>query len=432
MMKKRIRTGAALCCALLLGLTGCVRTAPTPTPGSQPSTPTESVSAGDLMDGITPTPAAAKPADEAFLRAQMSWAVSLFRAAASSSREENPLLSPLSVQLALTMTANGAVGQTRSEMETLLGGGLPLEELNAYLHSYVETLSSEATLANSIWFRDDENRLRVEPSFLQTNADYYRAQVYRAPFDDGTLRDINRWVAEQTAGRIDRILEKIHPNAVIYLINALVFDAEWETVYKKTDISEGVFIAETGERRAVEMMHAAESRFLDDGRATGFIRDYKGGRYRFAALLPNAGIDLDGYIAGLTADGLLDTLQNATASSVETAMPKFQCAYELQMNELLAAMGMPTAFDSAAADFSEMAVSSHGNIFIGNVLHKTCISVDELGTKAGAVTSVEMEDKGMPLFDRTVILDRPFLYMILDGETNLPLFIGAVRDIPAA
>ncbi len=431
MMKKRIRSGAALCCALLLGLSGCVRSLPAPTPGSQPSAPTESVSTGDLMDGITPTPVSQKTVDEAFQRAEMTWAVSLFRAAASESREENLLLSPLSAQLALAMTAGGAVGQTREEMETLLGGGLSLEELNAYLGSYAGSLSSEAAIANSIWFRDDENRLRVEPSFLQTNADYYGAQIYRAPFDDGTLRDVNRWVEQHTDGMIDRILEEIDPNAVLYLINALVFDAEWETVYKKTDISEGVFTAATGEQRTVERMHAAESRFLDDGRATGFIKNYKDGHYRFAALLPNEGIGLDEYIAGLTADGLLDTLQNAAAVSVETVMPKFQCEYELQMNKLLAAMGMPTAFDSAAADFSRMAVSSRGNIFIGNVLHKTYISVDERGTRAGAVTSVEMKDEAAALFDRTVILDRPFLYMILDGETNLPLFIGAVRDIPA-
>ena len=104
------------------------------------------------------------------------------------------------------MTANGAAGQTRLEMETLLGNGLPMEELNEYLHSYADSLPTEEKcrlkLANSIWFRDDAQELVVEESFLQTNADFYGAQINAAPFNDKTLKDINAWARENTDGSV--------------------------------------------------------------------------------------------------------------------------------------------------------------------------------------------------------------------------------------
>lgn len=100
------------------------------------------------------------------------------------------------------------------------------------------------------------------------------------------------------------------------------------------------------------------------------------------------------------------------------------------MNELLSEMGMETAFDGSAADFSRLAQSAQGNICIGDVLHKTFIEVTEKGTRAGAVTSVGVPTLGMPTEPlHTVTLDRPFVYFILDIETNLPIFMGTVTDI---
>ncbi|MEE1024468.1 MAG: serpin family protein, partial [Acutalibacteraceae bacterium] len=115
--------------------------------------------------------------------------------------------------------------------------------------------------------------------------------------------------------------------------------------------------------------------------------------------------------------------------AVTAAIPKFSYEYSLTMNDILCTLGMPTAFDANKADFSKLATSSNGNIYIGQVLHKTCVSVDELGTKAGAVTIVEMDCGSSMPPKKTVTLDRPFLFMITDTSTNLPVFIGMIVEV---
>lgn len=349
------------------------------------------------------------------------------------SKDENVLISPLSIQLALAMTANGAAGKTKAEMEALLGGDIKLEALNEYLYTYVNSLPSgekcKLQIANSIWFRDNENRLQVEQDFLQRNADYYGAHAYKTPFDEQTLKDINSWVEDHTDGMIDKILDRIDDDAVMYLINALVFDARWQNVYDKSAIYKGTFTNIKGEEVSVEMMHSEEMTYLQDSLATGFMKPYQDGKYSFAAMLPNEGVDIYDYISGLTSEGLLETLNKAQSGTVIATLPKFSYEYELSMNDTLKKLGMPTAFDGMSADFSRMAHSSRGNIYIGDVLHKTFIAVDELGTKAGAVTKVEMRDECALVTEWVVTLDRPFVYMIIDNETNLPVFIGTVVDI---
>lgn len=391
------------------------------------------IQAFDLMEGVEAEAVSGKEPDEPFINSQMRFSLDLFKACVSENDKKNVLISPLSAELALAMTANGARGDTREEMESLLAGELSLDELNKYLYSYVNGLPSDEAykmrLANSIWFRNEENRLTVRQDFLQKNADYYGAAAFQSAFNDQTLADINEWVNRNTDGMIDHILDRIEDDAVLYLINTLVFDAEWQTGYERGNISEGTFTSANGERCTVEMMRSTESRYLDDGAAIGFIKDYKDRKYSFVALLPDDGIELAEYIAALTPGGLLRTIQEAKDYDVLAALPKFSDQYSLSMNEVLKAMGMPTAFSSASADFTGMAHSKNGNIFIGEVLHKTFISVDELGTQAGAATKVEMKDEAADIMQQQVVLDRPFLYLIIDNETNLPFFMGTVTDI---
>ena len=364
----------------------------------------------------------------------MRLTVELLRACAGESKNQNMLISPLSIQLALAMVANGADGMPRKEMENLLGGEISMPMLNEYLAAYVRHLSSEEKckliVANSLWLRDADNRLQVEQSFLQTNADFYGAQIHKAPFDDGTVKNINRWVAQHTEGMIDKIVERIDADTVAYLLNALVLDAQWETVYSADAVGKGDFTNILGQRHEVDMLHSVESLYLDDGQATGFMKSYSGGAYSFAALMPNEGVDICEYISGISHTALLDTLRGAKSGTVIAAMPKFSCTYELSMNGVLQQLGMHAAFSDKEADFSKLAHSSDGNIFIGNVLHKSFICVDELGTKAGAVTKVEMDNKmSLDKADWVVTLDRPFVYMIIDNATNLPVFIGTLMDV---
>ena len=397
------------------------------------STGTSPVNAADLMSGIKPNPVSTDIDISNANLAAIDFAVRLFQQSVSA--KENILISPLSVLCALAMTANGADGNTLAQMETIFG--VSMAELNAYLYSYINNLSSENKcefiLANSIWFRDDDS-LAVKKAFLQLNADYYGASIYKASFDANTLKAINNWVSKNTKDMIDKILDSISADAVMYLINALSFDAEWQSIYPENYVRSGTFTAKSGKIQAVEMMHSTEGVYLDDGFATGFVKYYSGGKYAFVALLPNDNISINEYILTLSGEKLATTIKNAQNVPVSTAMPKFESEYSIVMADILKDMGMSDAFDESLANFSRLGHSDYGNLFISRVIHKTFISVDERGTKAGAVTAIEINVMGAggPT-PKTVHLDRPFVYMIIDCETNLPvfvpLFIGAVLDI---
>jgi len=385
----------------------------------------------DLSADISPNTVSGKKASDTFVNSTADFSIELFKK--SITDKENSLVSPLSVLLALSMTANGADKETLSQMEAVLGNNISIDDLNKYLFYYVKNLPSDdkskLSIANSIWFRDDENRLTVEKNFLQKNADYYNVAAYMCPFDDQTLKDINDWVKTSTDGLIDKILDKIDSDTIMYLINAIVFDAEWQNVYNKQNITDGNFTAIDGNTQTAKFMRSEESVYLDDGKATGFIKPYVNGNYSFVALLPNEDISIEDYIQTLSGKGLLKTIKTAESASVNATLPKFSYDYTIKMNDALIALGMPDAFSGETADFFKLGKSTDGNIYIGEVLHKTFISVDELGTKAGAVTMVGMNGTGMPTDIKYVALDRPFVYAIIDNATNLPVFIGTVMSI---
>ena len=388
----------------------------------------------DLMDGINPRSNAGGDIEitDVSDAAVSDFALRLFKE--SMEDGENTLISPLSVLVALSMTANGADNETLSQMESVLG--MPIDQLNTWISTYMANLPEEEkyklSLANSIWFKDDPTFV-VNEDFLQTNADYYGAGIYKAPFDDSTLKEINKWVEDNTDGMIKDILDQIPEDAVMYLVNALAFDAEWQNIYNEYQIQDGKFTTEDGTVRDVELMYSNENKYLNDDKAEGFIKYYANRKYAFAALLPNEGVSVSEYIASLDGEHLQELLSGAKTTPVDAAIPKFETEYKVEMSEILKKMGMPDAFDGTLADFSKLGSTTDGkNIFINRVIHQTYINVDGKGTKAGAATVVEMtKESAMEPMDppKQVYLDRPFVYMLIDCETNLPFFIGTMMDV---
>lgn len=344
--------------------------------------------------------------------------------------EKNILISPASIITALGMTTYGAKGETLAQMESVFG--IQRADLNAYNSDYLENLSKEVKMANSIWFTNDE-RLTVNDAFLQFNEEVYGTDIYESAFNDATLRDINKWVEKKTDGMIKNILDEIPTDAVMYLINALAFEAEWENKYDSTQIwKDAKFTTSTGEEQKVDMMRSEEWSYLQDEDATGFIKRYKGGNYAFVALLPNEGVTVTDYVKKLTGEHLQNMLANPYKKAMVYAhLPQFSYEYDVEMSELLKEMGMTDAFNGGLADFTAMATSTHGNIFISRVIHKTFIEVSPVGTKAGAATVVEAMDESASFSEEMyeVFLDRPFLYMIIDCENNMPVFMGTVNSV---
>lgn len=409
-------TALLLCAALIcVLLTGC---------GS------EVRSSQDLTEGIEANPVSAEGialGGESSV-APTDFAVRLFQTGAQSGK--NTLISPVSVLYALAMTANGAEGETLAQMEETLG--MSVSELNDYLYAYMNSLPEaekyKLSVANAIWFTDDE-RFTVEQDFLQTNADYYGAGIYQAPFDDSTLADINNWVEDNTDGMIKDVLDNIPEEAVMYLVNALAFDAEWQSIYKENQVRDAVFTKEDGTQQDIELMYSQEYSYIEDDKAAGFIKYYADSKYAFVALLPNEGVSVEEYVASLSGEHLAALLAEPQEAAVSAAIPRFECEYGVELSDILAAMGMTDAFDMYNADFTGLGHSEDENIFISRVIHKTYIAVDERGTKAGAVTAVGMSSAADTPEPKRVILDRPFVYMLIDCEANLPLFIGTMMDM---
>lgn len=314
-------------------------------------------------------------------------------------------------------------------MEEILGGSV--EQLNGALTGLGQENDSPLYVANSIWFAEG-GRITPNSDFLQINADYYGAGVFEAPFDQTTVTDINRWVKEHTHGMVEEVLEEIPRDTVMYLINALAFEGEWENPYQKEDMWQQAFTNQDGKVQQVSMMHSEEQFYLRDDQTQGFMKYYQGGRYAFVALLPDKGISILDYVKGLDGQQLKALLDNPTSVPVVATMPKFESEMEVDLQEVLKEMGMVLPFDSAQADFTGLGTSPDGNLYINEVLHKAYIEVEEKGTRGGAATAVGINCEGAPEEpedQKVVTLDRPFVYLVVDTSSMLPVFMGTVLSV---
>lgn len=417
-MKKRLLALLLTLSITTISLTGC---------GSK-------IQATNLMEKKKPAnPVKMTSISETNTIAATDFAVRLFQQAKNG--EENTLISPLSVLPALSMTCNGAKDETRFQMEQTLG--MPVDKLNEYLYSYIHHLPNEKDcqfhLANSIWLRDAKDFI-VDDNFLKNNAKYYDAGIYQSAFDDQTLADINNWVAAQTNDMIPTILDQIDSDAYMYLINALSFDSKWSSIYESSSVSNDVFTTENGTSQDVEMMHSSEYEYIEDENVSGFLKPYSGYSYAFVALLPKEGIPLTEYVNSLTGEHLHHLLTTVEECPITAGIPKFETEFSIDMIPPLQTLGIHDAFDKDLANFSGMGSfdSPWERLYINSILHKSFFSIGEKGTKAGASTIVGMEKSASsinPEEAKEVILDRPFLYMIVDYENRFPIFIGTADDM---
>ena len=412
-MTKRITT-LVLALVLLLSLPGCGVRAQELTADFEPQ----------VMDTTTDLTAGGE--------AVTDFALSLLREERSGS--VSVLLSPVSILNALGMVANGASGTTLKQIETATG--MSLHQLNDFLYTYRMSLPADsktckAALANSAWLRDT---FRVEDAFLRSCVNYYSAEVYRSAFDGGLVTDLNRWVSKKTDGMISDLLEK-EPGAqtMLYLVNAACFDAKWETPYTKENVrTDGIFTAASGKRQAADYLDSHETIYLSGNNVSGFLKPYDGGKYAFVALVPDEGVTLADYLRNLTGEHLYQLITDHHYADVQASIPKFTARSELELEEPLRAAGISDLFDVSAADLRGLGSAPNGNtLYVNSVLHKTYLELDENGTKAAAATSLDVNGGAAPPSEdvKTVTLDRPFLYMVVDTHACVPLFMGTVTSM---
>lgn len=368
--------------------------------------------------------------------AYVTFSIELFKRSLTAG--ENSLISPASAEFALTMAAMGANGDTQSEMLSVLCPGYTIENLTAYTGDLNDPLTSSNMssfhIANSVWTNEDILGDCLNETYAATLKEEMNAEATMLPFDNDAVKEINNWVDDNTNGMIPTLLEEISPDAAMYLINAMAFEARWSDRYTQNQIHDEIFTNAAGAEENAQMLRETGRFYLENDDATGFIKFYEGGEYAFLAMLPNEEGAIEDFVANMTTEDHMTFWNSMTRDyDVRTALPCFSYSYDTLMKDALIDMGMPTAFSDVLADFSPMVTDETVDLYINQVIHKTFIELDENGTKAAAVTAVEMFAESAMIEEprevKEVILDRPFVYAIVDASNGLPVFIGTVNSV---
>lgn len=353
-----------------------------------------------------------------------------------ASENENMMISPVGVSLAMDLAYNGATGETQAAMAKALNiQKIDVENLNKNnlaLIYFLTTADPKVTLsiANSIWMAQD---FKFSDTFVKTVKTDYQAEAQKLDFSDPKSADvINKWVNDQTQGNIDQIVTPpIDPETIMFLINVVYFKGAWTNPFEKTLTSEQSFKLADGQTVTVPTMYQSGS--FDYLRTSGFqaLRLPYGEDEQMAMVLflSNEDVSLSEFQKQLNQGNWSNWMGLFEEKEGSLMLPKFTLEYENSLNQALTDLGMGIAFEPGQADFSGMAAAGvAGDIFISDVKHKTFIQVDEAGTEAAAVTSVEIGTTSMPAYDFELNFDRPFFYAIQDSETGAIIFMGSVLD----
>ncbi|MDE0016444.1 MAG: serpin family protein [Candidatus Poribacteria bacterium] len=372
--------------------------------------------------------------DTNVVTANTQFGFDLFNEIRKSEEDKNIFISPLSISIALAMTLNGASGETEQAMtNTLHLQQLDSEAINpgyAGLRQALQVADPKVilTIANSLWARQD---VPFKQDFLQRNTQFFGAEVSTLDFTDpNTLPTINQWVNTNTNGKITKILDEINLDMVLFLINAIYFKGTWQTEFDPSRTRDGTFYLATGDEKQIPMMtRTGDYPYYENYEAKfqAISLPYGDGRMSMYIFLPYPESDINTFLEDLNTENWENWVSQLRVEEVFLSMPKFKLEYEKTLNNPLQSLGMDIAFAPGLADFSQMAdLEALGkNLYIGEVLHKAVVEVNEEGTEATAVTSVGIRATSAP---PTFMANRPFFFAIRDNQTKTVLFMGTVVD----
>ncbi len=361
------------------------------------------------------------------VEADRQFTFELFREVCTLSDEENIMVSPLSVSYALGMTFNGAAGTTRDAFcDVLHFGDLTNQEVNESYQDLMDQLIHldelvEFSIANSIWYRLG---YQVLEEFITANQTYFDAMVSELDFSDPQAKEtINDWIEEKTNDKIRDMLDYIPSDAVMYLVNAIYFNAKWRYEFDPESTQQGTFYRENGSIGQADFMKvngAFNYTVSDDFSAVEL--PYGDSTFSMVVMLPAAGKTAGELVEEMDLEQWDSWFGTSWMENIQVELPKFKYGFKKLLNDPLINLGLGVAF-SGGADFS--GITPGGGIYISRVIHQTFIDVQEEGTEAAAATIVEMREVSMPtpLIFRA---DRPFIYLIKENSTGAILFIGKV------
>ena len=359
-----------------------------------------------------------------------NFAIDIFQTISEQEADDaNMFISPFSISTALSMTLNGANGQTFREMQDALRtGALSLEEINLAYQTLLEVLpqldpSTQLKIANSIWHQND---YPVREEFLDVNRDYYASEVLSVDFGQEEIIDeVNAWVAENTNDLITEAIAELPSGVVMLLINAIYFRGSWQTEFDPDNTFTADFYSPNGPT-PTELMHLPEAsiRYFENEFFQAVDLPYGDSIYSMSVFLPKTDYTVQDVVNQLSPSSWDSWLEQFTDTNIELMLPKFSMEYDIKLKGTLPTMGMPLAF-SDLADFSQMIEG--GGVKIDDVIHKAFIEVNEEGTEAAAVTVVVVVETSAPLLPQ-FRADRPFFFVIHDNKTNSILFMGRLME----
>lgn len=352
---------------------------------------------------------------------------------AQNMEEENPVLSPTSAYLALALAGAGAAGDTREEFVEVLGD-LECIPSDLMLNLPREKEGMTISLANSAWVDD---RMIPKEEWLAWADCVYQSEVFQTKLSTETaMKDMNTWIDKQTKGLISELLKQpLDEDARLALFNTIYFKGDWRKEFSGDHTRELDFTLADGSVEQVEMMQMLneELRYVKNDLAEGVILPYSDDSMAFVALKPFENMTVREMYEQLSVTDISDFLQKQGTTLCNLRLPKFEVEFDRKLNDSLKNMGLELAFIDGVADFSDLGSTDTGEgVYINLVHQKAKVIVDETGTEAAAVTTVIMNkctavmDPQMPI---DIYFDEPFLYMIMDTEREIPLFIG-IMDAP--
>jgi len=364
--------------------------------------------------------------DNRLVNANNDFGFRLFRQVTSGQPLKNVTISPYSVSAALYMTYNGSAGSTRGAMASTLGlDGMTPAMVNNGSQALMKSLKRPDPLiefqsANSLWTKVG---YPINQNFINQSKRYYNADVSSLKGAPGT---INAWVSRNTKGRIPKIVNSVHPLAVLFLVNATYFKGQWQTKFDKALTQDADFHLANNTIKKVKMMRQIGDQWYLKGNHFQAVKlPYGKGRMSMYIFLPDPDSNLPSFLKVLDSRNWHSWMSGFTNKEVEIGLPRFKMEWGQSLADALQSMGMTIAFTPGKADFAN--ITPDRNAYIYDVMHKTFIKVDEEGTEAAAATSVEIRTKAVRVIPR-VVMDRPFFYAIRDESTGTVLFMGTVGE----
>ncbi len=367
--------------------------------------------------------------EKSLVDADNNFGLKLFREINKDEKDKNVFISPLSVSMALGMTLNGADRETKQVMQNALEvAGFTDQQINSSYQSLIELLTGldpkvKFQIANSIWYR---STFSVEQPFIDVNKQYFNARVAGLDFSDPlTVNVINSWVYENTNGKIEKIVDRIDPLTVMFLINAIYFKGTWTYQFEEENtVERSFFLPDNTEKMCRLMKIAGTFNYYSNDKFKAVDLPYGDKQFSMTVILPQSDKDINNLVAELNQSNWNNWIGQFGESDGEIFLPRFTLEYEKSLNEVLAQLGMGIAF-SGQADFTR--INKGRNLFISEVKHKSFVEVNEEGTEAAAVTSVEIKftSVGSGFVFRA---NRPFVFAIRENHSGTILFIGKIVD----